>query len=664
MLDNSPIERSPIPAPQPVGKPTFHLQSILEQFDPLTLHASTQQRPPLSSRSSTSSVSSRISRTSSSASNRVRLNRKPVPSAESFSDSASSSPIRTEEIPVSETSDSVAKASSEANNTRDKSIKHKNKAKKSLQEDLPKPEDQPAELPFDFQRFLEQLRHKGADPLARYLKSFLHEFGKRSWTVREQVKIVQDFQSFIAPRLSQYPPFATLPDSEVANALEGMEKLIMNRLYVQTFSPEITPARRTFSHEEDLLRDNILDEKMHIWSWIEGQHLDIDRSILDSGERFVGLAKDELLKINNYRAPRDKVICILNCCKVIFGLLRQTHTEESADKFLPILIYVVIKAQPQNLFSNVQYIMRFRNPDKLNGEAGYYLSSLQGAMSFIETLDRTSLNITNEEFEERVEQSVKLIQERTRALKDQNARLERERTVAAITTSGVRTSTPTRNLTPSAAAVTSQVQALSATFVAPFKQIQKLFDGDDSEDDNESALSRSHSRRSRNSFGGRSLSQSVSQNGATQERRNDGEHTSSETRDSRQGQKSERLEYNHVVEALYQMFPTLGVDVIEDVVTEKRGRVGKAVDACLALVDGSNTDAGTVNTKDANNTEETEPVEQILEESSASGESPCESEPLPPNGLETAKDRSSVASIVPESTQSADVIASNSMPDH
>lgn len=27
----------------------------------------------------------------------------------------------------------------------------------------------------------------------------------------------------------------------------------------------------------------------------------------------------ELLKINNYKAPRDKLICILNSCKVIFG---------------------------------------------------------------------------------------------------------------------------------------------------------------------------------------------------------------------------------------------------------------------------------------------------------------------------------------------------------
>jgi len=36
---------------------------------------------------------------------------------------------------------------------------------------------------------------------------------------------------------------------------------------------------------------------------------------------------------------------------------------------MPLLIYVVLQ-------SNVQYILRFRNQDKLGGEAGYYLSSL------------------------------------------------------------------------------------------------------------------------------------------------------------------------------------------------------------------------------------------------------------------------------------------------
>lgn len=43
---------------------------------------------------------------------------------------------------------------------------------------------------------------------------------------------------------------------------------------------------------------------------------------------------------------------------------------------MPLLIYVVLRANPDHLVSNVQYILRFRNQEKLGGEAGYYLSSL------------------------------------------------------------------------------------------------------------------------------------------------------------------------------------------------------------------------------------------------------------------------------------------------
>jgi len=43
---------------------------------------------------------------------------------------------------------------------------------------------------------------------------------------------------------------------------------------------------------------------------------------------------------------------------------------------MPLLIYVVLQANPEHLVSNVQYILRFRDQEKLGGEAGYYLSSL------------------------------------------------------------------------------------------------------------------------------------------------------------------------------------------------------------------------------------------------------------------------------------------------
>lgn len=96
----------------------------------------------------------------------------------------------------------------------------------------------------------------------------------------------------------------------------------------------------------------------------------------------------------------------------ISGFLRNAESDQSADAFIPLLIYTVLKANPDHLVSNVQYILRFRNQDKLGGEAGYYMSSLMGAVQFIENLDRTNLTVTDEEFEKNVEAAVSAITER------------------------------------------------------------------------------------------------------------------------------------------------------------------------------------------------------------------------------------------------------------
>ena len=296
----------------------------------------------------------------------------------------------------------------------------------------PRPGIEP-EIPFDFHRFLEQLRHRTADPVAKFLRSFLMEFGKKQWMVHEQVKIVGDFLDFITNKMAQCEVWQGISDTEFDNAKEGMEKLVMNRLYVQTFSPEIPPpptlsanagkrknmdkilgGTRRGQHQEDIERDELLAEKERIYGWVQEKHLDIPDPG-DNGRRLMHLAQQELLKIKNYRAPRDKVICILNACKVIFGLLKNASTSDtSADAFIPLLIYVILKASPEHLVSNIQYIFRFRNQEKLGGEAGYYLSSLMGAIQFIENLDRTSLTISDEEFEHNVEIAVSQITERRR----------------------------------------------------------------------------------------------------------------------------------------------------------------------------------------------------------------------------------------------------------
>ncbi|TFK48565.1 hypothetical protein OE88DRAFT_1634651 [Heliocybe sulcata] len=260
--------------------------------------------------------------------------------------------------------------------------------------------------PFDFQKFLDQMKMKGAEPVAKYLRSFLSNFAKRTFTVNDQVKIIQDFLSFISGRMHECEVWRNATDAEFDNAMEGMEKLVMNRLYDFTFTPavaRVSPPRPVTT--DDLERDRVLSQRIALFGWIEEKHLDVPEG--EGSKGFLMFAQQELLKINHYKAPRDKLICILNCCKVIFGLLRHLRTEESADSFLPILIYIVLKANPEHLLSNVEFINRFRNPSRLQSEAGYYLSSLMGAVSFIETMDHTSLsNITQEEFEQNVEEAI------------------------------------------------------------------------------------------------------------------------------------------------------------------------------------------------------------------------------------------------------------------
>lgn len=153
---------------------------------------------------------------------------------------------------------------------------------------------------------------------------------------------------------------------ERANALEGLESLIMNQLHDRVICYD--------SSERDL--DNFMEKKMALHGgWIKLEHLDvsqdISRKLQENEEIWMSTAVTEFQKMSIYRTPRDKLVCALNGCKIInstiahhimhniiitiiciLGLI--SGTEMGADDFLPILIYTLIRSNSPHLYSNIK----------------------------------------------------------------------------------------------------------------------------------------------------------------------------------------------------------------------------------------------------------------------------------------------------------------------
>ena len=68
------------------------------------------------------------------------------------------------------------------------------------------------------------------------------------------------------------------------------------------------------------------------------------------------------------------------------------------DDSLPIIIYIVLKAKLKRLYSNLNYISKFRHQSKMIGLKGFVFQQFQSAASFIENLDNSYLTISIDEY--------------------------------------------------------------------------------------------------------------------------------------------------------------------------------------------------------------------------------------------------------------------------
>lgn len=71
-------------------------------------------------------------------------------------------------------------------------------------------------------------------------------------------------------------------------------------------------------------------------------------------------------------------------------------TSSSADLILPILIYSVVQANPQQLASHLAFVQRFRAENLFGGEGQYCLVNAQAVLEFLLTVDLEALGLSSD----------------------------------------------------------------------------------------------------------------------------------------------------------------------------------------------------------------------------------------------------------------------------
>lgn len=250
--------------------------------------------------------------------------------------------------------------------------------------------------------FLERMRQPSATEFVKNIKNFIISLSNNAPDPERDSASIQEFFSNMEANFRAHPLWAGRTEQELDSAGEGLEKYIMTKLFTRVFA----------SHPDDIKTDNEFNRKSSlVQQFIRPEHLEIQPSY--QSQTWLP-AQKELEKINTYKAPRDKLACILSCCKVISNLMfnisvSANENPPGADDFFPVLIYVIIKANPPQFHSNLMYIQRYRNKSRLVGEAAYVFTNMLSAESFILNIDAKALSMDENEFSRDMESAEILI---------------------------------------------------------------------------------------------------------------------------------------------------------------------------------------------------------------------------------------------------------------
>lgn len=186
---------------------------------------------------------------------------------------------------------------------------------------------------------------------------------------------------------NKVPLISTTTTTDTQNS-----KVIDNETYKQYIQKHTERICIEYMHDQFYLSDisnlwekeYILQRKMFSLQILTYHDFDIPKEQYDID--IITKSVSYIRALRYFRAPIDKMNCILHSCKILYDLfqIKQVNTSKmSADSLLPIIIYTILTARPEGIIIDCHYISNVQHPLILHGENEYYITLILSSIDYI-----------------------------------------------------------------------------------------------------------------------------------------------------------------------------------------------------------------------------------------------------------------------------------------
>jgi hypothetical protein len=172
----------------------------------------------------------------------------------------------------------------------------------------------------------------------------------------------------------------------IQDILKTIKDYLMNQIYIHVYP------------KAQIINDTIFYQQTQKLSWITPENLNIKKIYVNQLANAISWIK----KIDVVKSIKDKLLCVQTAINTMNNTIKFSlgiKKDAGQDELIPIFHYIIIKAQPQRMFSNINYIECFLEESELNSTPGTLLGQMKSATTFILFIKPNQLNVSQEEYE-------------------------------------------------------------------------------------------------------------------------------------------------------------------------------------------------------------------------------------------------------------------------